>query len=165
MRNQRLGVPLQLVDLRPTASDERWWAPLFCLDMEYQHPHWWTQQNYGNETPWYVQVLENGIEVARVELDDPGCINPAYVNSPELGDARLEIQFIEVATAARGRGVGTRVVRSLMERHSDRRLFAYSVDADKFWTCLGWEPFYDPRPGPPGSPLFVQPAGGLRNPG
>lgn len=34
-------------------------------------------------------MLDNGIEVARVELDDPGDINPEYVNVPELGDERL----------------------------------------------------------------------------
>lgn len=146
---------LELVDLRPTASDERWWAPPFDASVEYDHAHWWSRQ-LGDE-PWFVQVLENGVEVARVELDDPGGINPEYANVPDLGDERLEIQFIEVATAARGRGVGGRVVRDLMTRHPDRRLFAYSVDADRFWTHLGWEPFYDPRPGPAGSPLFIQP--------
>ena len=95
--------------------------------------------------------------MARVDLDDPGGINPAYRGIPELGDERLEIQFIEVATGARGRGVGTRVVRALAERHRGRRLFAYS-EADRFWMRLGWEPFYDPRPGPAGRTLLIQPA-------
>lgn len=146
---------LELIDLRPGPSDERWWQPPFDYGVVYEHPHWW-QRQLGDE-PWFVQVLERGVEVARVELDDPGGIDPEYANVPELGDERLEIQFIEVATAARGGDVGGRVVQRLMERHPNRRLFAYSVQADWFWARLGWKPFYDPRPGPPGSPLFIQP--------
>jgi hypothetical protein len=69
--------------------------------------------------PWFVQVLDNGVEVARVELDDPGGINRTYANVPVVGDdERLEIQLIEVATAQLRRKVGTRVVHDLMERHS-----------------------------------------------
>lgn len=41
-----------------------------------------------------MQVLEGDVEVARVEFDDPGGINPSYANVPELGDERLEIQLI-----------------------------------------------------------------------
>jgi GNAT superfamily N-acetyltransferase len=84
------------------------------------------------------------------------------VNVPELGNERLEIQFIEVSTAARGRGVGGRVVRELMERHLDRRLFAYSEGADRFWAGLGWEPFVHPAGGY--RTLFIEPARDLRNP-
>lgn len=110
---------LELIDLRPGPTDERWWQPRFDYEVVYEHPHWWQKQ---------------------------------------LGDERLEIQFIEVATAARGGDVGGRVVRGLTEQHPNRRFFAYSVEADWFWANLGWEPFYDSRPGPAGSPLFIQPA-------
>lgn len=79
-----------------------------------------------------MQVLEGGVEVARVELDDPGGINPEYADVPQLGPERLEIQFFKVATAARNRGLGTRVMRALQERHPDRRLFAYSEEAHGF---------------------------------
>lgn len=30
-------------------------------------------------------ALEDGVDVARVEVDDPGCINPYYEGVPELG--------------------------------------------------------------------------------
>lgn len=146
---------LELIDLRPVASDERWWRPPFDSEIAYEHPHWWNRQL--GDDPWFVQVLEHGVEVARVELDDPGGINPEYANVPKLGDERLEIQFIEVATAARGRGIGGQVVQVLMEQHPNRRLFAYSMDADWFWARLGWQPFYDSRRGPAGSPLFIRP--------
>jgi hypothetical protein len=157
---------LELIDHRPDANDDRWWARSFDSAVVYEHPHWWNRQLVND--PWFVQVLANGVEVARVELDDPGGINPNYDGVPTLGDDRLEIQFIEVATAARGRRIGTTVVRCLADRHHDRRLFAYSEEADRFWASIGWEPFYDPGPGPVGRTLFIQPmvgrpaAGGRR---
>lgn len=150
---------LELVDLRPRPCDNRWWVPPFAENVTYEHPHWWNGQL--GEDPWFVQVLDQtGTEVARVEFDDPGGINPEYANVPNLGDERLEIQFIEVAIGARGHGVGRRVVRNLMERHPNRRLFAYSEGADRFWASLGWEPFEHPAGGY--RTLFVQSPGGLR---
>lgn len=146
---------LELIDFRRGPTDDRSWAPPFDWSVDYEHPHWWNRQL--TDEPWFVQVSEDGVEVARVELDDSGGINPTYTDVPELGPERLEIQFIEVATAVRGRKVGTEVVQMLAERHQDRRLFAYSEDADRFWTQLGWEPFYDPGPGPVGRTLFIQP--------
>lgn len=147
---------LELIDHRRGATDDRWWAPPFDSAVVYEHPHWWNRQ-LGDE-PWLVQVLANGVEVARVEFDDPGDINPNYEGVPTLGDERLEIQLIEVATAARGNRIGTQLVHGLADRHRDRRLFAYSEEADRFWASVGWEPFYDPGPGPVGRTLFIQPA-------
>lgn len=144
---------VELVDLRPAESDERWWRPPFDYEVVYEHPHWWKRQ-LGRD-PWFVQVLEHSNEVARVEFDDPGGINPDYANVPKLGDERLEIQFIEVAIAARGRKVATQVVRLLEEQHRDRRLFAYSEDADRFWASVGWKPFVHPDGGY--RTLFIQP--------
>jgi hypothetical protein len=148
-------VDLKLIDHRRGPADDRGWKPPFDFAVDYAHPHWWNRQL--GEDPWFVQVLEGDVEVARVEFDDPGGINPSYANVPELGDERLEIQFIEVASAACGRRIGTQVVRRLADRHPDRRLFAYSEEADRFWASVGWEPFYDPGPGPVGRTLFIQP--------
>lgn len=144
---------LQLINLRPGNADGRRWTPPFDQAVEYEHPHWWNRQ-LGDHT-WFVRVLEGGAEVARIEFDDPGGINPEYANVPELGDDRLEIQFIEVATAARGRGIGTQLVQALERRHPSRRLFAYSEGADRFWTRLAWESFVHPAGGY--RTLFIQP--------
>lgn len=149
---------LALVDYRRGPSDKYSWMPAFDWDTSYENERWWDEVRHYVDDPWFVQVLVDGVEVARVELDDPGGINPTYVGVPELGTERLEIQLVEVAAAARRRGIGRRVVRALSNRHPDRRLFAYSEQADGFWARLGWEPFYDPRPGPPGRTLFIQPA-------
>ncbi|MCK0175899.1 GNAT family N-acetyltransferase [Mycolicibacterium sp. F2034L] len=148
-------VDLELIDYRRGRADDRWWMPPFDWAVVYEHPHWWNRQL--GDDPWFVQVLECDVEVARIEFDDPGGINPSYANVPVLGDERLEIQFIEVASVARGRGIGTEVVHRLADRHPGRRLFAYSEEADRFWVSVGWEPLYDPGPGSVGRTLFIQP--------
>lgn len=108
----------------------------------------------GIDDPWYVQVVEAGAEVARVELKEDVDIEH-YANVPVIGSERLEIAFIEVATAECSRGIGTQVVRALEQRHSDRRLLAYSEEADQFWASLGWEPFH--YPDGDWRTLFIQP--------
>ena len=37
--------------------------------------------------------------------------------------------------------VGTRTVQALAQRHVNRRLMAYSEEADEFWDPLGWDRF------------------------
>jgi GNAT superfamily N-acetyltransferase len=136
---------LELVDYRRGSADKYSWLPPFDWAVAYDNEQWWDEARYycvGE--PWFVQALKDGVEVARVELDDPGGINPTYANVPAIGPERLEIQFIEVATRVRSRGIGSQVVLALAERHRDRRLFAYSEGADGFWTSVGWERFDHP---------------------
>ncbi len=150
---------LEFLEVRPPAAHSRSWTP-FATSEGYEHPHWWNNAGGTTGDPWFVRVLEDGIEVARVQLDDPGGISPAYTNAPTLGPERLEIQFIEVTTAARRRKVATRVVHGLTKHHPHRRLFAYSSEsADCFWGSLaGWRRF--DHPDGRSSPLFIQPARG-----
>jgi hypothetical protein len=149
-------VPLQFIDLRRDSADRYSWIPPFDSTVPYANEHWWDDVPYLVDDPRYILVLEDGVEVARVELDDPGDINPDYVNVPTIGDERLEIQFIEVAAAACGRKIGTRVVVALAEQRRNRRLFAYSEAADRFWASLGWEQF--DHPDGDWRALFIQPA-------
>ncbi|UGT97753.1 GNAT family N-acetyltransferase [Mycobacterium intracellulare] len=150
---------IELIDHRRGSADQYSWLPPFDWAVAYENERWWDEpRGYYVGEPWFVQVREDGVEVARVELDDPGGINPQYSDVPKLGGERLEIQFIEVATAAAGRGVGTSVVRSLEMRHPERRLFAYSEDAHEFWASLGWERFDHPEGEQFHRPLFVRPA-------
>lgn len=153
-------VILQFIDHRRGSADQYSWVPPFDWSVGYGNDQWWDDVRYYYVSePWFVQVLEGGVEVARVELDDPGGINPEYTGVPDLAEKeRLEIQLIEVATAAGRRGIGTRVVEGLAERHRDRRLFAYSEEADPFWASLGWDRF-DHRDGQPQfhRALFIQP--------
>lgn len=152
-------MPLQFVDHRRGSASKYSWVPPFDWSVDFENDQWWDEPRYHSVIePWFVQVMEDGIEVARVEFDDPGGINPEYVGVPKLGGERLEIQFIEVAAAATRRGIGTRVVEGLAELHYGRRLFAYSEDADEFWSSLGWQRF-DHRDGQPQfhRALFIQP--------
>jgi hypothetical protein len=90
-----------------------------------------------------------------VQLDERGGANPTYTDVPQLGPERLKIHLIEVATAARRRKIGTRVVQGLTERLPDRRLLAYSEGADLFWSSLAsWERF--DHPDGRHQPLFIQ---------
>ena len=148
---------LDFIDLRRGSADKYSWIPPFDAAVVYENEQWWDEVKYYYvREPWFVQVLEGGMEVARVELDDPGGINPTYTDVPAIGAERLEIQLIEVATAARRRGVATRVVRGLAQRHPGRRLFAYSENADVFWDSLDWDRF--DHPDGRHRPLFIQSA-------
>lgn len=156
-RELKQGTPanLDLVDLRRGTANKYVWMPFESSDT-YEQDHWWDHVPYFDDDPWYVQVLEAGTEVARVELDEDVDIEH-YLNVPAIGPERLEIQLIEVVAAFRGRGIGTRVVRSLAERHSNRRFVAYSQDADSFWTSLGWDRFDHPEGPMHHRALFIQP--------
>jgi GNAT superfamily N-acetyltransferase len=150
---------LEFIDHRRGSADRYSWTPPFDQSVTYENERWWDEPRYYCVSePWFVQVRETGMEVARVEFDDPGGINPEYIGVPELDGQRLEIQFIEVAAARTRRGIGTQVVRGLAELHRGRRLFAYSENADEFWASLGWERF-EHRDGQPQfhRALFIQP--------
>lgn len=110
---------------------------------------WWDRWLGGDDSV-YVQVLRDGEEVARVMLDETVGIEH-YVNTPPLGDVALEIQFIDVRSDVRRQGIGRAVVEQLARMHPDRRLVAYSEEADEFWSALGWQR-YDHPEGPPHLP-------------
>lgn len=146
---------LELRDVRRSpGADKYLWTP-FELSDDFA-PDWWDRVPYLDDDPHYVQVLRDGVEVARVELDHD-LRGSAHVRAPRLGDQALEIQFLEVADPHRGQGIGTEVVRLLVEQYPDHRLLAMSEDADGFWSSLGWDR-HDHRDGPQRyRPLFVAP--------
>ncbi|WP_372489667.1 GNAT family N-acetyltransferase [Prescottella equi] len=146
---------LKLVTHRCDSAKTKRSLPPFDRAVRYAKEGWWDGGRLLRD-PWYVQVLEDDVEVGRVALDDyPPELDPEYRGAPRLGRERLKIQFIAVAEMERGRGIGPRVVRALVEEHADRRFFAYSEGADRFWASLGWKRFATPdglR-----APLFIQP--------
>lgn len=149
-------VTLELIDYRRGSADRYSWMPPFDPDVAYENSHWWDQVRYLEDRPWFVQVLDDGVEVARIELVEDGAVNPTYVGVPVIGDERLMIHLIEVAATVHRRKIGTQAVRRLEERHPGRRLFAYSEGADDFWDSLGWGRFTDPAKR--SRPLYIQPA-------
>lgn len=118
---------------------------------------WWTSDYSDADDYSNVQVLLGDTEVARVELDQRVEISH-YSSTLALGDQALEIQFIEVATDQRGQGIGTEVVRLLEVAYPDRRLVAFSEEADEFWGSLGWDRYLHPIEPQHYRPLFIQPA-------
>ena len=118
---------------------------------------WWNRP-MGDEPKYrFIQVLSDGVEVARVELDEK-VYTAHYEGAPNLGDTALEIQFIEVSDKYRRQGIGAAVVHRLAALYVDRRLVAYSKAADRFWPSLGWQR-YDHAEGPRfHRSLFIQPA-------
>ncbi|MGU3652856.1 hypothetical protein [Mycolicibacterium sp. A43C] len=96
---------LQLVDHHRDPADDSWWTPPFDDAVLYEHPDWWNP-HLRQRRPWHVQLLERGVEVARIELQEDVDIEH-YANVPVIGSERLEIAFIEVATSECYRGVGT----------------------------------------------------------
>jgi GNAT superfamily N-acetyltransferase len=54
-------------------------------------------------------------------------------------------------------GIGTAVIRALIAEYPDRRLVAFSEDADQFWASLGWARFVNADSSEVFRPLFIQP--------
>jgi GNAT superfamily N-acetyltransferase len=115
---------------------------------------WWRPRAGDNLR--HVQVRRDGVEVARVLLDEVVHID-YYVDTPPLGATALQIELIEVSGKHRLQGIGREVVRRLAQLHSDRRLVAFSEGADEFWQSLGWQR-HERRIDPEScQPLFIHP--------
>jgi hypothetical protein len=158
VRIRRVALALKFIDHRGDPAAKHLWTP-FASSIGYEHPDWWSNAGGAVGDPWFVEVLEDGVEVARVKLDERGHIHKEYAGAPAIDSSDLlEIQNIEVNTATRRRKVATQVVQGLVERNPDRRLMAYSsADAEEFWNSLvDWKRFDRAGRGPRSSPLFIQ---------
>lgn len=129
--------------------------PPFDDDAGYTYG-WWDRWLGIDGDTQYLQARRDGNEIARVMLDERVGIEH-YVGTPRLGSVALEIQFIDVRDDSRGRGIGTAVVDSLTRMFPDRRLVAFSEEADGFWSSLGWDRFDHPEGPPHWRALFIQP--------
>lgn len=149
----------EFVDLHRGDASRYSWIPPFDWSQHYDNDRWWNELRELDTDPWFVQVLDKRTEVARIGLEATIEIDH-YAGVPDIGPEGLEIQFFEVATAARGKRVATQVIQQLAQRHPDRRFLAYSERADKFWASLGWPrfkpPHFDPEHEEP-STLFIAP--------
>jgi hypothetical protein len=153
-------VALRLIEKRRGGHDKYSWQP-FQPNVGDFNPNWWERRQPTLDNPWYVQVIDDeDDEVARIELDHKGFDTTYFVGAPQLGEESLEIQFFEVSSRRRGQNIGTRAVGLLTKLHPGRRLCALSMDADRFWSSLGWhryEHVEQTEREPQNSPLFVQP--------
>jgi ribosomal protein S18 acetylase RimI-like enzyme len=115
---------------------------------------WWRQRLNPRDGSRFFEVRCAGLEVARLELVDGGRF-AGYVGAPDLGDAGLQIAFVEVASEYRRQGIGRRLMSLLYGRYPTRRLFGFSEGADDFWSSLGWDRYENRRP--KHRPLYIQP--------
>lgn len=118
---------------------------------------WW-QSSYDNHVSWCIKVLHNGVEVARVRLDDTVELSAFadYTWAPAPQTQVIEIDRLEVAQQFRRRGIATAVIDHLLARYPDHTFLALSEQADSFWASLGWRRYIVPNDDR--RPLFVRPA-------
>lgn len=147
---------LELIEKRRPPSENRYTWQRF-EQSEHFNERWWNEPRLFDDSATYLEVRLDGVEVARVELDDQADFAHEF-GAPRLGGIALEIQFIEVAPAYRGKGVGTQVIALLSAANPGRRLVAFSEQADECWASLGWERYEHPEQAPWRRPLYIQPA-------
>ncbi|WP_026875686.1 GNAT family N-acetyltransferase [Jiangella gansuensis] len=147
---------LVLIEKRRGRDDDRYTWQRFELSESFNE-RWWNEPRLLDAGATYFEVRLDGVEVARVELDDQADFAHDF-GAPRLGAAALEIQFIEVAPAHRGKGIGTEVVARVAASNPGRRLLALSEHADEFWSSLGWQRYGHPEGHQRRRPLYLQPA-------
>ena len=72
---------LDLVDHHRGSADKYSWVPPFDWLLAYENERWCDEVRYYVDDPWVVRAAGDGVEVARVELDDSGDINPDYAGT------------------------------------------------------------------------------------
>ena len=63
-RPQASPMTLDLVDHHRGSADKYSWTPPSDWSIAYENERWWDGVRYYMEDPWFVQVVENGVEVA-----------------------------------------------------------------------------------------------------
>jgi hypothetical protein len=109
---------MALVELQRPAGVGRYeWQP-YLRDNSFTYG-WWHRlwDLSGRYSVWSARL--DGVEVARVELDDEVSYDH-YTRVPALGPSVLEVDFFEVSSTMRCRGIGRQVLRGLARRFPDR---------------------------------------------
>lgn len=133
------------------------WEP-YTEDAQF-NADWWNASPFSmdpeDESSWW-SLVQDGVEVARLELgQDVYC--EQYLDLPDIGPDRLQIQLLEVAAPARRNGIGRGAMNLVAERFPDKRLMAFSEEADAFWERLGWLRCDHPDGPTHHRPLFIAP--------
>ncbi|MFD6357819.1 GNAT family N-acetyltransferase [Nocardia tengchongensis] len=150
-----VGQSLTVTVKRPGTLDSDYlWTP-FRSDANFE-PSWWNEPRYRDDTYQYLEFRLDDTEVARVALGQDS-VTDHYATAPPLGDEALEIQLIEVSSALRRRHIATDVVHMIGGANPQRRLLAFSEEADHFWASLDWDRHDHPAGPAFYRPLFIQP--------
>jgi hypothetical protein len=141
---------------RPAGVGRYEWQP-YAEDANFTH-HWWHQAGELGSRYSLWSASRRGLEVARIKLDQEVSYDH-YERVPDLGPRVLEIDLFEVSSAVRGQRIGRSVIHLVAEFFPERRLVAFSEQADGFWSGLGWTRYDHPDGFPAYRPLFVAPEG------
>lgn len=145
---------LVLDERRRGPGDDRYgWQP-FARDERFNDGGWSPLRV--DDASIYIRVRLDGVEVARVELDE--LVDFSHFATAPQFDGALEIEFIEVASTHRRQGIGRAVVNALVARYPDRRFVGFSEGADPFWASLGWDRYEHPEGVDYCRPLYIRPA-------
>lgn len=115
------------------------YSPSFKYKPEGFNTRWWHE--YHIDMEWF-SFWQGDLEVARAGTVSPYTLSANYENiiSPCEG---VEIAFFEVHKDYRGRGIGRSSLELVKRKYLNTRLFAFSENADNFWSGVGW--IYHPR--------------------
>lgn len=148
-------IDLELVQHHRPAGVSRYeWQP-FVRDDGFTYDWWHRMWDFDARYSLW-SVYRDGVEVARVELDDEVHYDH-YSGVPDLGRGVLEIDFFEVSSPVRRSQVGRKAVELVARTFPDRRLVAFSEEADAFWAGLGWDRYDHPMGAQFYRPFFVAP--------
>lgn len=99
---QPSDAPLTLVHKRRSESEDQYrWLP-FTANDTFEHEHWWDHVSLSGDAFAYIEVQREGIEVARVQLDDD-LYGGDYVNL--RCQTVLQVELMEVAMPYRRQGI------------------------------------------------------------
>ena len=129
-------MPLELRQVYRTADYE----PAYDVDNDDFGDIHWDHYPYtvrdSQKYDHYV-AFDDGVEVARVELEPNRQLHPVYVGL-DVTKPIVDVWYFEVASSHRRQGVGRAVLDLVVEQYPGQTLIAFS-HADDFWAGIGWQ--------------------------
>jgi GNAT superfamily N-acetyltransferase len=110
-----------------------------------------------DDKSYWLFTNSSGEEVARLELKEAPTLSEAGY-TPGVGDEHtVQIGFLDVRKAFRGRGVGRWITDWACSRYPDRRVVALAKkEAEGFWRAIGWDESLS-QDEPRNAPMFASP--------
>lgn len=132
----------------------------YVAPFDSEHPgftrHWWLEDLHrvADQPSALFTFEDNSQEVARASVDAYARIDGGtYGLSRSIG--WVEVVLLEVSAAHRGHSYGSAAVTLLSQHYSGRQMFAFSEQADAFWSKAGWTHVRRLDDDPMYRPLFV----------
>ena len=143
-RRRMKSATVSLVEIFPRKKRTYW--HVFEPSDHFSKP-WWGRESAPSDAAHWVSVQQDGAEVARCKFVlYPGPQPNSFLG--DMPDGQLDILALEVAIAARGRGIGREVLRLIRLKYPLPRLTALNDDEHSrgFWDRVGWIRHESPHP-------------------